>query len=430
MASSATSVRVPALARRAIFSGFAVLFIGQFDRYADRDRQARSSQLPCSRPWRCSTKAFAGGVETDRNCRTRCHGPGDRVPRHFPAGYSFLLARIRGRHPSNPSLYAALLGAVHFLLFVMLVRLYSATTDRDAFFLAILAFSAILAAAILTVDTSFLVLFFVFLLFGGGHICGHGDAARRKGAVVPPFAAARAGTSMARALILAALSVALGAILMGGALFFLFPAIQRRLSRPHQHAAFVDDRIHRRCRAWADRRNQEKPHGGDAGENRQAVCLTRNCDGAASRCPTFDGKRWSTPNHRPAAIAPDAAGWIYVADPEQNLRAPAIELHYEILVQPMATDAVFAPANAVSILGGFSGENPTASFNARRTYLFPGLHRIPFQSVPELRSGALLRILAASGNKCARSCARLRRTIRTKFGTSICSCRRLDRAHR
>jgi hypothetical protein len=36
----------------------------------------------------------------------------------------------------------------------------------------------------------------------------------------------------------------------------------------------------------------------------------------------------------------------------------------------MATDAVFAPANAVSILGGFTGENPTAGFNARRTYLF------------------------------------------------------------
>ena len=85
---------------------------------------------------------------------------------------------------------------------------------------------------------------------------------------------------------------------------------------------------------------------------------------------TFDGKRWSTPNHRPAAIAPDATGWIYVADPEQNLGAPAMELHYEILVQPMATDAVFVPANAVSILGGFSGENPTAGFNARRTYLF------------------------------------------------------------
>src|SRR5262249_34180629 len=67
---------------------------------------------------------------------------------------------------ANPALYAALLGSVHFLLFVMLVRLYSATTDRDAFFLAMLSFAAMLAAAILTIDTSFLILFFIFMVFG------------------------------------------------------------------------------------------------------------------------------------------------------------------------------------------------------------------------------------------------------------------------
>ena len=88
---------------------------------------------------------------------------------------------------TNPSLYAALLGAVHFLLFVMLVRLYSATTDRDAFFLAMLAFAAILAAAILTVDTSFLVLFFVFLLFGVATFVGMEMRRGAKGAIAPPL---------------------------------------------------------------------------------------------------------------------------------------------------------------------------------------------------------------------------------------------------
>src|SRR5436305_7548832 len=40
------------------------------------------------------------------------------------------------------------------------------STDRDALFLAMLAFAAMLASCILTVDTSFLILFFVFMLFG------------------------------------------------------------------------------------------------------------------------------------------------------------------------------------------------------------------------------------------------------------------------
>ena len=78
----------------------------------------------------------------------------------------FFFSRAFVANSTNPALLAALLGAVHFLVFVMLVRLYSATSDRDALFLAMLAFAAMLASSILTVDTSFLILFFIFLLFG------------------------------------------------------------------------------------------------------------------------------------------------------------------------------------------------------------------------------------------------------------------------
>jgi hypothetical protein len=78
----------------------------------------------------------------------------------------FFFSRAFVANSTNPALLAALVAAVHFLLFVMLVRLYSATTDRDALFLAMLAFAAMLASSILTVDTSFLILFFIFMLFG------------------------------------------------------------------------------------------------------------------------------------------------------------------------------------------------------------------------------------------------------------------------
>ena len=61
----------------------------------------------------------------------------------FPIDVVFL-SRSFVAASSNPALYAALLGAVHFLLFVMLIRLYSANTDRDALFLTMLSFAAIL----------------------------------------------------------------------------------------------------------------------------------------------------------------------------------------------------------------------------------------------------------------------------------------------
>src|SRR5882724_1849581 len=83
----------------------------------------------------------------------------------FPVDILFL-SRFFVGNSSNPPLYAALLSAVHFLIYVTLVRFYSAVSDRDGTFLAILSFAGILAAAVLTVDTAFLVFFFVFLLFG------------------------------------------------------------------------------------------------------------------------------------------------------------------------------------------------------------------------------------------------------------------------
>jgi protein-glutamine gamma-glutamyltransferase len=251
----------------------------------------------------------------------------------------------------------------------MMARLYSATTDRDAFFLAILAFAAILAAAILTVDTSFLVLFFSFLLFGVATFVGMEMRRGGKGAIAPPFAQPAQERKLARALTLAALSVAAGAIIMGGALFFFFPRFSagylgRTSLQPSLMTGFTDD--------------IELGQIGEIKKNPTVVMRVKTgkvvpyaqLRWRGIALSTFDGKRWSTPNHHPAAIVPDMTGWIYVADPEQNLRGPAVELHYEMMVQPMATDAVFAPANAISILGGFSGENPTAGLNARRTYLF------------------------------------------------------------
>ena len=53
---------------------------------------------------------------------------------------------------------------VHLVLFVMVVRLFSTRRDRDYYFLAIIAFLMVLAAAVLTVDSTFLLAFAAFML--------------------------------------------------------------------------------------------------------------------------------------------------------------------------------------------------------------------------------------------------------------------------
>jgi protein-glutamine gamma-glutamyltransferase len=368
MASAATSVRASALPAERFFQGSLLLFI--FSSIATLIATGKLDLL--SSVLATLAMIYKGARWWRRRPVELSHRTATVLVVAYLAIFPldiFFFSRAFVASSTNPSLFAALLGAVHFLLFVMLVRLYSAATDRDAFFLAILAFSAILAAAILTVDTSFLVLFFIFLLFGVATFVGMEMRRGGKGAIAPPFAQPAQERKLARALTLAALSVAAGAIVLGGALFFFFPRFSagylgRTSLQPSLMTGFTDD--------------IELGQIGEIKKNPAVVMRVKTKKPVpyaqlrwrGIALSTFDGRRWSTPNHHPAALEPDVTGWIYVGDPEQNLRAPALELRYEILVEPMATDAVFAPANAISILGGFSGKNPTAGFNARRTYLF------------------------------------------------------------
>src|SRR6516162_7642677 len=59
---------------------------------------------------------------------------------------------------------AFLPATVHLVLFGMVVRIFSARKDRDYAFLAALAFVMVLASAVLTVDSAFLLAFAAFLL--------------------------------------------------------------------------------------------------------------------------------------------------------------------------------------------------------------------------------------------------------------------------
>src|SRR5215469_3744327 len=143
----------------------------------------------------------------------------------FPINTFFLSRALAGYSP-NPPLYAALISSVHFLIFVMLVRLYSARTDRDAHFLVMLAFAAVLASAVLTVDSTFLFLFFLFLLFAVATYAGLELRRGAEGALIPPGSwQPNSEKKLARALGLAAVSVSIGAMLCGTVLFFLLPRV-------------------------------------------------------------------------------------------------------------------------------------------------------------------------------------------------------------
>lgn len=281
----------------------------------------------------------------------------------------FFVSRLLASDAPNPVLYSALLAAVHFLLFVTLVRFYSVATDRDGLFLSMLAFAGVLASAIFTVDTSFLAFFVIFLLFAVAAFVGLEIRRGANGAVFPSLSA---GVSQERrfhrALSLAALSVALGAIAFGSVLFFLFPRFSagyfaRTGLQPSLMSGFTD--------------NVELGQIGEIKRNADVVMRVQT--GAPIDYPllrwrgialtNFDGRRWTSADTKVQIQQPTSDGWITVNRRAELEGRPALQVRFTVLLQPVASDALFAPAQLMELRGNFSGDAGTYYNSARRGYL-------------------------------------------------------------
>ena len=275
----------------------------------------------------------------------------------FPFDAVFL-SRSLASNSSNPALYATLLASVHFLLFVTLIRLYSATSDRDAAFLAMLSFSGVLAAAVFTIDTYFLGFFFAFLLFAVATFVGLEVRRGAAGAVCPPLHAdPQRARRFYRALTLATLAVALGGILLGSILFFFFPRF---------NAGFLSSAGLQTTFMSGFSNNVEL---GEIGEiKKDSTVVMRVKTGSPVPYPmlrwrgialtTFDGHRWSSSAGAKERIYPSANSWILI-NPQNSLEAPtSFDLHFTVLLQPIATDSLFAPANLLGVRATFLNGAP------------------------------------------------------------------------
>ncbi len=286
----------------------------------------------------------------------------------FPVD-SFFLSRLAVGNSANPPLFALLLGAVHFLIFVSVVRFYSAVTDRDALFLSMLSFAGILAAAVLTVDTTFLVLFFIFLLFGVSTFVG---MELRRGAIgaVWPIVHARTerDRKLNRALSLSALSVAAGSIVLGGVLFFCLPRFNAGyLGRPSFNPSLMSGFTE----------SVELGQIGEIKKNSTVVMRVQTGKPIAYErlrwrgiaLTTFDGKRWTSPEQNAQKLEPGEDGWIRTADSPRKTDSLYPRMIYTVYLEPVATDAIFVPGKAISLKGNFSGESRSAFNRARRTFI-------------------------------------------------------------
>jgi len=83
----------------------------------------------------------------------------------------------------------------------------------------------------------------------------------------------------------------------------------------------------------------------------------------------FDGRRWFTNEPRKQIYQPDSDGWINLANRREAFGHTGERVEYVALLEPVASDALFAPAQLVRVRGNFSGEGSTYADSVRRSYL-------------------------------------------------------------
>src|SRR5260221_2766219 len=274
----------------------------------------------------------------------------------------FFFSRAFVANSTNPALLAALLGPVHFLVFVTLVRLYSATSDRDALFLAMLSFAAMLASSILTVDTSFLILFSIFMLFGVATFIGLELRRAANGTLASAFARQPAEERrLSRALSLASLTVAFGSIVLGGVLFFVFPRFTAGyLGRERMAASLMTGFSN----------DIELGQIGEIKKNSEVVMRVKTGKPVAYpmlrwrgiALTNFDGKRWSNPELTNETLRAQPDGWIFFRDAGQAAALGATSLQYTEFLHPIATSPIFTPGEPVSLKGNFSTDGANANW--------------------------------------------------------------------
>jgi len=279
------------------------------------------------------------------------------------------VSRSLAADAQNPALYAALLAAVHLLLYAMIVRLFSASTTRDYLFLALLAFSAMLASAILTVDTMFLFFFLVFLALAVSTFIGLEMRRSSEGAVGPQFTPRSAAANrLQRALGITSGIVAISSLAAGAVIFFLIPRFNAGyLSgfnlQPSLITGFSDD--------------VELGQIGEIKKSSEVVMrisvhgnplIARNMHWRGIALTTFDGRRWYTESHDPAALGEGFDGWITIPPEVAVERRYSLPLAYTVMLEPVASDAVFVASEPDRIHGDFFGP-PLPGRLLRRSYL-------------------------------------------------------------
>jgi hypothetical protein len=259
---------------------------------------------------------------------------------------------------------------IHLVLFLQIVKLYQEKSDRDYFYLIVLSFMQVLAASSLTVDMSFVVTLFLFLVALVSTLMSFDmyRAERENSAHAKVAAIPLGGMS---------LWATVWIILTGVILFLIIPRVgtgyfTQATTQSLLVSGFTDS-------VQLGEIGQVKLSDAVVGHARQisgtpfALLKWRGI-----ALDDFDGRNWSKTDrkHFPLRLTPDEQ---HIIHPVQN---PQDVARYEILLEPLATNTLFAPYQVRAV----SGSTQDIEYdNDDSIYLrFPTARRLQYQVLSEI----------------------------------------------
>ena len=239
----------------------------------------------------------------------------------------------------------------------MVVRLYSARKDRDYYFLSLIGFLMVLAAAILTVDSVFLLAFAFFLLTAVSTVMLIEMKRTAAKASIQPASAGQEPAHQKMVFSLAALSpmIVFGILAGAIAIFFILPRISGGYLTALAHKSALEagfsDQVDLGGIGQIQQSSAVVMHVSIEGDDRGNYDLKWRGVALSS----FNGKGWRNPLSRHVASRLPG-GDFAISAPDTRPALPRVgrrTIHYSVLMEPIGTDVFFLAPTASVLRGNY-----------------------------------------------------------------------------